>query len=54
MIFFKKRFFERQREAAAPKGSDLISLGMELSSHDKWKNEQALDGRHDAQKKNWI
>ena len=35
MIFFKKRFFERQRKAAAPKGSDLISLGIELSSHDK-------------------
>ena len=36
MIFLKKkRFFERQREAAAPKGSDFISLGIELSSHDK-------------------
>ena len=45
----KKQIFERQREAAAQKGSDFISFGIELSSHDKRKNEQTLCG-HDASK----
>ena len=49
MIFFKKRFFERQRAAAAQKGSNLISFGIELSSHGKRINEQTLGG-YDAPK----
>ena len=38
MISLKKQFFKKQREAAAQKGSDFISFGIELSSHGKRKN----------------
>ena len=48
---FLKRTIFPQREAAAQKGSEFISFGIELSIHDdKRKNEQTLGGL-DAPKK---
>ena len=47
---FLKRTIFPQREAAAQKGSEFISFGIELSIHGKRKNEQTLGGL-DAPKK---